>query len=335
MKTKSSVMDIPGFADLQINGYKGVDFSSPTLAEADFIGACTEIIQSGTALFLPTLITSSEDTYKRNLTLMSRVIREEPFNKHIPGFHIEGPFLSEKEGARGAHNQAWIRKPDIAFFDRLNKWSGEKIKLLTIAAETEGAEQLCRYVTGLGISVSLGHQMAGEEDLSRLADAGARALTHLGNGLPASILRHDNPLWAGLAEERLTAMVITDGHHIPRSLIKTTIRTKGVSNVCIVSDASPIAGLPPGIYNTLGNNVVLDASGKLFNPDTGYLVGSSAMMIDCMNYLHAMDILEIEDLLKVGFHNPLRLIGENPSDITHNLSGLVTYKEGRFLAKEE
>src|SRR5699024_4982098 len=124
------------------------------------------------------------------------------------------------------------------------------------------------YANERGMTVSLGHQMAAETDLRRLAHAGARSLTHLGNGIPHLLQRHDNPLLAGIANDDLTAMIISDGFHIPPSVIKIIIRTKGVSNICVVSDASPIAGLLPGEYQTLGNDVVLEESGLLHNPET-------------------------------------------------------------------
>src|SRR5699024_7076675 len=135
-----------------------------------------------------------------------------------------------------------------------------------------------------------------EKDLEQLVGSGARSLTHLGNGIPRLLPRHHNPLWAGIANDNLSAMIISDGHHIPPSILKTIIRTKGVSKTMVVSDASPVAGLPPGTYNTLGNDVILEDSGHLYNPETGYLVGSSSTMLDCMNYLCSLELLMPEEL---------------------------------------
>lgn len=324
-------MDIPGFVDLQVNGYKGIDFSNPDLTEKDFILACRELVHHGTVAFLPTIITSSASTFERNLRLMSGSMKQEDLKSSILGFHVEGPFISEKDGARGAHNSEWVRRPDISFLDKLYKWSGESIKLLTISADVEGAADLCRYATTeLGITVSVGHHMATEEDLEKAAASGARSLTHLGNGIPRLLPRHHNPLWAGLANDRLSAMIIADGHHIPASIVKTIIRTKGVSKVIVVSDASPIAGLPPGNYNTLGNDVILEASGRLYNPETGYLVGSSSTMLDCMNYLLSLDLLSFEELIDVGFYNPLQLIDVDPSMVLNSAVSLIERKAGQF-----
>lgn len=324
-------MEIPGFIDLQVNGHKGIDFSNPNLTEEDFIFACNDLVSQGTAAFLPTIITSSASTFERNLTIMSSAMKRPELKRSIPGFHVEGPFISEQDGARGAHNSEWVRKPDKNFLDKLYEWSGENIKLLTIAADVEGADELCRYATDkLGITVSLGHQMATDEDLELSVASGARSLTHLGNGLPRMLPRHHNPLWAGLANDRLTAMIIADGHHIPPSIIKTVIRTKGISKVIVVSDASPIAGLPPGEYNTLGNEVILEDSGRLYNPKTGYLVGSSSTMLDCMNYLQSLDLVTYEELLDIGFYNPLQLIDVDPTTIVNKNSSMITNKEGKF-----
>ena len=324
-------MKVPGFVDLQVNGYMGIDFSSSELTEESCYFAFKKILETGTIIFMPTVITSSMEVYRKNLGVMARVIERDDVRTHVPGIHLEGPFLSEVDGARGAHDADWIRKPDIASFEDFYEWSGRNIKLLTIAAELEGAAELCKYVTQLGITVSLGHQMAAEADLERLVKAGARSLTHLGNGLPMYIHRHDNPIWAGLANDQLTAMIISDGHHINPSVLKTIIRNKGISKTYITSDASPIAGMPPGKYHTLGNNALLENSGRLFNPDSGYLVGSSSMLIDCVNYLISLDFLSNSEIFQMSFHNPLRLIDMDPDEILKQFQPHLEMNSGEVI----
>lgn len=301
--------DIPGFIDLQVNGFLEVDYSCLEMGEEDFIRSCRGLLQKGTAAFLPTIITSPEEIYRRNLPMMAKIVDSNEFKNKVPGFHIEGPFLSPEPGARGAHNPDFIRKPDIDFLKRIIEWSDNKVKLLTVAAEGEGAEKLIEFASENGISVSLGHQMAGEDDIKRAADAGAKLLTHLGNGIPNTINRHRNPLWAGLSEERLKAMIITDGHHLPASLIKVIFQVKGAENVIVTSDASPLAGCAPGKYRVLGNNVVLEENGYLHNPEIGYMVGSSATMRDCMKYLESLGFLSEKELLEAGFYNPMKIAG--------------------------
>jgi N-acetylglucosamine-6-phosphate deacetylase len=308
-------LPISGFVDLQVNGYRGIDFSSPDLTEETCAQACEWLFQVGTAAFLPTVITSPLEVYERNLPILASVMAREEFRGRLLGIHLEGPFISPELGAVGAHHPEWVRLPDIATFQQINTWAKHTIRILTLAADRNGAGELARYAVGQGILVSSGHSLATPADLERLAQSGATALTHLGNGLPHLLHKYNNPLWAGLADDRYTAMMIGDGHHIPNGVLKAMIRAKGISRTIIVSDAAPVAGLPPGRYTTSGNEVVLEESGLLHNPQIGFLVGSSATMLVCMNHLASLKIFTLEEILDLGFYNPLRLIGVPASSI--------------------
>lgn len=308
-------LPIPGFVDLQVNGFGGADFSSPDLTADTFAAACRKLLDLGTAAFLPTVITSSLSLYERNLPLIANAIRSKEFRGRLLGIHLEGPFISREPGAVGAHNPKWVRKPDAKLLDRLFALADGTVRLITIAAELDGADKLARRAVKGGAAVSIGHSLATDADMARLVKAGATALTHLGNGLPNQLPRHQNPIWAGLANDSLTAMIITDGHHLPASVIKTMVRAKGAKHTVVVSDASPAAGLPPGHYNVLGNDAILERSGRLHNPAKKCLVGSSATMLQCMNHLASLQLLSFEELVTVGFINPLRVIGVGPSAV--------------------
>ena len=309
-------LHIPGFIDLQVNGFIGVDFSSEALTEEAFLQAGHALIARGTAAFLPTLITSQEARLRRNLSLIAHALKKDAvLARHVLGFHLEGPFISREPGAVGAHDPEAVHAPDTAFFDRLCAWSEGRLRLLTIAAELPCAVDLARHAVARGVAVSCGHQLAGAGDLARLAEAGATALTHLGNGMPNLVHRHNNPLLEGLAEERLKIMFIPDGHHLPTHVLKVFARAAGSGRLIATSDASPAAGLPPGIYDVLGNRAVLEPNGLLHNPEKQCLVGSSATLLACMNVLHGLGLLTLEELLRIGFHNPLSLIGAVPEEI--------------------
>ena len=307
-------MKIPALVDLQVNGFEGADFSSSELTKDSFTHACRELLNTGTTAFLPTMITSPTDIYQRNLPIMTKVMQQDEFKHRLLGFHIEGPFINPADGARGAHYPDWIQPCNIDFLKEIIQLSHNNVRLITIAADCEGAAELTEFAVSQGITVSLGHHMANEDDLQKLVKAGAKALTHLGNGIPLVLPRHDNPLWASLANDSLTAMIVTDGHHLPVSMIKTIIRTKTPARCIVVSDASPLTGMPPGKYTTLGNEVVLEENGRLHNPKAGHLVGSSATMAQCIEYLASLNLLTLDELIAMAFYNPLKLIGIDPAN---------------------
>lgn len=131
-------MKVPGLVDLQVNGFKGVDFSGQELTEADFMRACREIMQQGTSAFLPTMITSPVEVYRRNLDIIANVAEKEEFRGRLLGVHLEGPFISVVNGARGAHQKQWVRKPDVRLLEQLIEWAKGKVKLITIALNQRG-----------------------------------------------------------------------------------------------------------------------------------------------------------------------------------------------------
>jgi len=303
----------PGWVDLQVNGFAGVDFNAPDLTAEAFARAVRALAAAGTAAFCPTLITGDPDRVCRNLGVMLSAMRaDDEVRRRVLGFHLEGPFISPEPGAVGAHDPRWVAAPDRGLLDRLLAAAEGNVRLLTLAAELPGAAELTRYAVSRGVTVSCGHQMAHTSgQLAALAGAGATALTHLGNGVPNLLPRHDNVIWAGLAEERLTVMFIPDGHHLPRSVLKVFVRAAGIERLVAVTDASHVAGLRPGRYRVLGNDAVLEPDGLLHNPEKKCLVGSSATMAQAMDVLASLNVgLTEDDFVRIGFENPLRLIGQ-------------------------
>ncbi len=305
---------IPGFVDLQVNGFGGVDFSDPGLSREAASRAFRDLLARGTAGFLPTVITSPHEVYRRNLPLLAGLATSGEFSGRVLGLHLEGPFISREPGAVGAHDSRYVVDPDVALLDELLDLGGGQVRLLTLAAEAPGAAEVAHAAATQGVTVSIGHSLFDAAALHRMHDAGATALTHLGNGLPNMLPRHPNPIWAGLGNDDFTAMVIADGHHLPLDVLRTMVRAKGVERLIVVSDASPVAGMPPGEYDVLGNHAILEPSGRLYNPEKQCLVGSTATMRDCMDVLAKIGHLTPDDLVRVGLENPLRLIGLDPAD---------------------
>ncbi|MDZ4198687.1 MAG: N-acetylglucosamine-6-phosphate deacetylase [Kiritimatiellia bacterium] len=302
-----------GVVDLQVNGYLGMSYSDPELTEASFLDASEKLLKRGVDLFLPTVITSPDEHYQRNLPRLSEWIEHPRLGGRLPGLHLEGPFLSPSPGAIGAHRADWAQPPSPAALDKLQKWARGTIRLLTVAADSPGVTELIRHATEMGIVVSVGHHLADERQLNAAAEAGARLLTHLGNGVPNQVSRHENPIWAGLACDALTAMVIPDGHHLPASLLKIFLRVKGADRILATSDQSSVAGMPPGRYSALGNDAILEPNGKLHNPSLQCLVGSAMTLPECVERWPAGFDVDPGTLRKMTRTNALRILGMEDS----------------------
>jgi N-acetylglucosamine-6-phosphate deacetylase len=292
-----------GLVDLQVNGYAGIDFASPTLNIGLVIQAAQILREQGTVLFCPAVVTSPWETYRHVLPVLARAKQElagmDPdVYAQIAGIHLEGPFVSSVDGARGVHDLSFIRPASSSDLDALIELSRGSLRLLTLAPEIQGGLDLVRFAVTRGILIGIGHTLASPAIIHAAVDAGARYSTHLGNGLPSTIHRHQNPLWVQLAEPRLVAMLIADGHHLPADFVKVVISAKSTGGVIVTSDAASPAGLPAGDYSFCGKTVRLDPGGKLFDPQSGYLAGSSANLRQCRDWLSSLGIPPVNlDLL--------------------------------------
>ncbi len=295
-----------GWVDLQVNGYVGVDFSKAGLTVADVRRVTEELVRRGTAGFCPTVVTCAPEVYEQNLPVLAAAMRAPDLQPHLLGIHLEGPFLAD--AAKGAHPARWLLRPDISLFDRWMSLAEGQLRLLTMAPELEGADTLIRHATGCGVTVLLGHHVGDNVSIDRAVRAGARGCTHLGNGIPNVLPRHPNPIWTQLADDRLMGLFIADGHHLPVEFVKVALRAKGLERWVVTSDAAPVAGLPPGEYECLGQTVISEPGGRISVKNLASLAGSSATMADCMAWLRSWSGLSEADLLRIGRHNPLCLL---------------------------
>jgi len=307
-----------GFVDLQVNGYRGVDFSSPKLEPDQVLWVTETLREAGTAAYCATIITSDPEVYRRNLPILASAMEQPGGKGRLLGIHLEGPYLSGVEGARGAHAPYKMRRPSTDEFDRFQEWSSGQIVLLTLAPELEGAIHLISHIRkNHSTRIALGHHLASREILGQAAEAGATLITHLGNGCPNLLPRHDNIIIHQLTLDSLAAGLITDGNHLSEDFVRVAFRCKGVDRIFIVSDSAPIAGFEPGNYETLGNRVRLTATGRIQNTDSPHLVGSGCNLAQCMSYLRSLGFLSDEELRKVGFVNPLRILGIDSAKENH------------------
>jgi N-acetylglucosamine-6-phosphate deacetylase len=265
-----------GLVDLQVNGYGGLDLNDGRLEVGTVADLCRRLADEAVTRFLPTVITASEPAIVQRLQAISEAARKDPLSgRMIAGVHVEGPFISALDGPRGAHPLADVRPADADEIARWQEAAEGRIRIVTLGAESPGAVAAIRAAAAMGITVALGHSAATPDEIRAAVDAGATMSTHLGNGIAAMLPRHPNPIWTQLAEDRLTASFICDGHHLPFDTAKAMIRAKGPGRAVLVSDAVALAGMPPGRYETaVGGPVEVNAEGRISLAGTAFLAGA-------------------------------------------------------------
>ncbi len=292
----------PGLIDLQVNGINGVDFNDLSLTEEGVLNATRYLLSRGTTTFFPTVITNSDENILRLFQILTRACERYPLvGRAVGGFHLEGPFISPKDGAKGAHDAQYIKPPDWELMERFQQAAAGKIKIVTLAPEWEESEDFIEKCRESNILVSMGHSLAGSAQIKNAVTAGLTLSTHLGNGIPLMLKRHPNLIWDQLANDGLYAMMIADGHHLPDTFMKVVKKAKG-EKVILVSDATQFAGMPPGEYQThIGGSVVLNAGNRLsMKGSEGYLAGAAKDLLQGVETLVDHKLETLEDAWKMA-----------------------------------
>ena len=295
--------------DLELNGFIGVDYSG-SFHSSDVERIVRALGKRGTGYHLPTIVTSPRERIIRNLGIIADSRREfEVVEACVPGVHIEGPYISEIDGPRGAHDRRYIRDPSI---DEVKEWieaSSGLLKVVTLAPERPGAIELIDFLVSQGIRVAIGHTAASRPCIREAVTRGASLSTHLGNGSHASLPRLENYIWYQLGERRLGASLICDGYHLPDDVLYTLYRTKGRRKSIIVSDAAPMAGLEPGTYHWGNIEVELHEGGPIRLTGTGFLSGAATLLDSAlMNFMRVTEA-PLSEALELVTVNPARFIG--------------------------
>jgi N-acetylglucosamine-6-phosphate deacetylase len=264
----------PALFDLQINGFAGVDFQNEGLTGEQLTHAVNALAAGGTRRILLTLITDTLDALERKFANLEALRSRQPFTAEVVcGYHLEGPWLSPEEGYRGAHPGECMRAPDIHAFRRLQEAAGGRIRLLTVAPEWPGSAEFIAEVAATGVVVSLGHTNASEAQIDEAIRAGATMCTHLGNGTPVVLPRHDNVIQRLLSRDELVACLIPDGAHLPPFTVRNFFRAKPPGKVLLTTDAMAAADAPPGRYR-IGRLEVESRDGVVRAPGSANLAGS-------------------------------------------------------------
>jgi N-acetylglucosamine-6-phosphate deacetylase len=302
-----------GFLDLQVNGYMGKDYSTPDLDAEDIETIISCLAVSGTTRHMATIISNPGDRILRNLRVIAEFVRKNPGRRSaLAGVHIEGPFVSGDDGPRGVHDGKFVRDPD---FEEFRDWiaAGEGlIKIVTLAPERKGAISFIEKAAAEGIIPAIGHTGADPETIARAVAAGARLSTHLGNGSYVSLPRLRNYIWEQLARDELTIGIISDGFHLPGSVVKVFSRVKSPDKLILVSDAALLGGKSPGIYAWGDVEVEVFPDGHLGMPGTSILAGAAHLLNwDIPRYMEFTGA-PLRDAVRLCTINPGRLLGLEP-----------------------
>lgn len=301
----------PGLFDPQINGYGGTWFCQPNLTAEQAAAALEPHFQFGLTRLFPTLITASREAFQAGLTAIRTSCEASPrLNRLVAGCHLEGPSISAEDGPRGAHPKTQVRPPDWDEFLRLQEASGGRVRLVTLAPEVTGAVPFIQKAVAAGVTISIGHTAADSDQIRAAVDAGARMSTHLGNGAHGMIRRHPNCIWDQLADDRLTASLITDGHHLPAAVVRSMIRAKGPGRTVITCDSAGLAGCPPGIYQIESGPVEVLPEGRIVVAGQRQLLAGSAQLTDhCVAKAIEMAGLSLKDAFDMAGRTTCRLLG--------------------------
>ncbi|MBN9117963.1 MAG: amidohydrolase family protein [Planctomycetes bacterium] len=300
----------PAFFDPQINGCLGISFNSADLTPDDVRTVSDVCRAHGIGAFCPTLITNGFGALRHGFSTLAKVLDSDAeLARRMPCFHLEGPYLSGEDGPRGAHPREYARDPDWDEFCRLQDAAGGRIRMVTLAPERAGALAFTEKLAAAGVVVAIGHTAATGAQIRDAVKAGARTSTHLGNGCHAMLPRHDNYVWEQLACDELQASIITDGHHLPATLVKCFVRVKGVSRLLITSDASSLAGLPPGRYRAWDTDLEVLPGGKVVVSGTPFLAGSGHFTDACVANVVRMAGVSLADAVDLASARPRQLLG--------------------------
>ena len=304
----------PGFIDIQVNGFSGVDLNHANFRGDDLLGVCRNLLTTGVTRFCPTLITADHQQLARNIKEIRRACEKHPLVRTmVLGIHIEGPYINPEDGPRGAHPSAHVVRPDWGEFERLLSLAAGRVRMVTVAPEVPGGLAFIQKASHSGLVVGIGHCKPEPDIIDQAVGAGAKISTHLGNGTHKMLDRHQNYLQKQLAHDGLMASIICDGTHLPDYFVKNVVRAKGKSRVILISDATAASHAPVGRYSLGDLEIEADDDGTLRLAGTPYFTGSTLTMDRA--------IANCAAFAGITLASAIRMVTENPAALFDGISG--------------
>jgi len=297
----------PGWIDIQVNGFGGVDYNSPTASQESIAQSIRTLFSTGVTRFFPTVITGSPEDMSGALRNLADAKGALPEGAAMEAFHVEGPYISPEDGPRGAHPRRWTRPPDFGEFQRFQEAARGNIRLITLSPEWPDAPRFIEDVVRQGVVASIGHTGASADQIGAAVSAGATLSTHIGNGAHSVLSRHPNYIWEQLAEDRLAASFIVDGIHLGKSFLNVALRAKGSERAILVTDAVMPAGCAPGPYKLGEVDVELHPDGSVRLLGGTRLAGSALRMDHAIGNVMRLADVSLREALTMASANPARI----------------------------
>jgi len=299
------------YFDLQLNGCHGVDLNADGLAIDACHALCEKLRTDGLRHVLATIVTDDLDRMAARLAKIAAIRRQDPLAASvILGIHVEGPFLNPEPGYVGAHPRESIRPADLDAMKRLIDAAEGLVRIVTLAPEHDAGLKVTRWLAGQEIVVSAGHCNPSLDQLRAAIDVGVSMFTHLGNGCPMFLHRHDNIIQRVLSvANALWICFIGDGVHIPYPTLANYLRCVPPDRAIIVSDAISAAGLGPGRYTLGSQTVEIGDDLAARSPDGSHFMGAAATMPQIAVGLRDKAGLDDAAIRGLLLTNPSRAIG--------------------------
>ncbi|MBL9114045.1 MAG: N-acetylglucosamine-6-phosphate deacetylase [Verrucomicrobiaceae bacterium] len=263
--------------DLQVNGYAGTDFNRDGLTADALHHACTCLREDGCAQILATFITDTIENLVGRIETLMRLREHDPLAKEvIAGIHVEGPFINSEKGYVGAHPPHCVKPANIDDSKRLLDAGKGLVKLVTLAPENDPGFATTSFLVSEKVTVSAGHCNPSFEVLKESTEHGLSMFTHVGNGCPMQMHRHDNIVQRALAlRDKLWLCFIPDGVHVPFLALRNYLKVAGLERCIFVTDAISAARLGPGKYTLAGWDILIGDDLVARSPDGSHFVGST------------------------------------------------------------
>jgi len=302
-----------GYFDIQVNGYGGVDYNQEDLGAEDLHRSCQHLRADGVEGILATIITEAPEKMIGRLQRLVALREADPLAREmIAGLHIEGPFLSPKDGYRGAHPTDAIRPADENLAARLLEAGAGLVRIFTLAPECDRDCRVTRLLKKEGVVISAGHTDASLDELRAAIEAGLSMMTHLGNGCPMMQNRHDNIIQRALfLREHLWLSFIADGVHIPYPVLRNYLDL-AAEKALVTTDAMAAAGLGPGTHRISRWTVLVKEDLAAWAPDGSHLLGSAMSMPRAVKNLARELGLSEQKIQALTCDNPRKAIGILP-----------------------